>query len=277
MTSQTVDFVHLSDLHLSHAGAADPHLLTDTASALREVIATINARRPAPAFVVIAGDIVNHGDIASYRLARDILADLQPPVVHALGNHDNRSAFRAGLLGRSGGDEAPCCHETTVSGVQIIVLDSSVTGRVGGAISADQFDFLEAALARENGLPKLIVVHHPPALDDDPEMLWESLNAADTRRLAETLAGHRIEGILCGHTHFDRVIHWHGIPVIVGTGLHNGVDVAHAGGMRMVDAAGYAVCTLRPSGLSAAFVHLERGRRHLATISDERLRAFDRD
>lgn len=276
MPPHTVHFVHLSDLHLSSAGTSDPHLLTDTAATLRDVVAAIGQLSPAPAFVVVAGDLTNHGDVESYRLARELLDGLAVPVVLALGNHDSRAAFRAGMLDDEGG-EAPYCHDGVVGGVHVVVLDSSVAGRVGGAISTQQFTFLEAALARHGDLPRLVVVHHPPALDDDPEMLWESLNVADTLRLAKALEGHRVDGILCGHTHFDRVIHWHGMPVVVGTGLHNGVDIAHAGGLRMVEAAGFAVCALRPSGLSAAFVHLERSRRHLATIPAERLRAFDRD
>jgi len=275
LTANPIHFVHLTDLHISHPETCDPHLLTDTPATLRQVVDALGRLSPKPAFVVVSGDITNHGDAASYRLAREIMSKIDVPIVYALGNHDNRMAFRAEMLGLADGGGAPYCHDQLIAGVHVIVLDSSVPGRISGAISPDQFAFLEQALTLRTDFPKLLVIHHPPALEDDPEFRWESINPADTRRLADALRGHRVVGILSGHTHFDRVIHWNGVPVIVGTGLHNGVDITYSDGMRIVDAAGYALCTLRPSGLSAVFVQLERNRRELAILPAERLRAFE--
>lgn len=266
-------FLHLTDLHVSAPELKDPHLVSDTTATLAAVIALAQAARPRPAFIVASGDLTNHGDVASYRLLRQMMAAVDIPVVYALGNHDTRPGFYEGMLGRTDDPEAPFCHDRVIAGVHLVVLDSSVKGRIGGALSDDQFAFLEAALARHPEMQKIVVVHHAPALDERAS--WETLTAADSARLAATLRGRNVAGILSGHIHHDRVSNWHGIPVVVGTGQHNAVDPLYRAGLRVLAGSGLALCTLRPSGLTVAFVPLTPDRPQLALITPEQLAAFE--
>lgn len=263
-------FLHLTDLHVSDPSRPDPELSSDTLATLDRVIAGIAGMEIQPAFVVVSGDLTNRGDAESYRLVAERLARIPLPKVLALGNHDARGPFRETVLGGSGA--APYAHDLVLSGAHLIVLDSLQPGRIAGALEADQWGFLAAALDRHPGLPKLLVIHHPPALDPE-ELGWHSLNWADSERLGAMVEG-RVAGLLCGHVHVPRVTHWYGLPVVVGNGLHNMLDPAVADGLRVMDATGYGLCTLRPSGLTVEFVTLPHAGRELARLPMEMVRGF---
>ncbi|MCR9124661.1 MAG: metallophosphoesterase [Rhodobacteraceae bacterium] len=269
-------FIHLTDLHLSHPDVPDPGLHSDTVAALRQVVAAISAMVPAPDFVVASGDLTNHGDQPSYRLLREMLAPLAMPVVLALGNHDRREGFNA-VFG-DGPSPAPFFHETTLGGLHVITLDTGVPGHVAGAIDTDQRQFLVRALARQTDCARLLVLHHPPRMDDS-ELPWASLDSESSGWLAGALgearaAGARIAGILSGHIHINRVSHWHGVPVFVANGLHSTVDLLERRDLRVVEGTGFGIGTWRASGLSMAFVPVAPERRALLVIEEARLRAF---
>lgn len=273
--TQSVDFVLLSDLHVSHRLPADAGLLTDTSAALEEAIARIEALETPPAFVIIAGDLTNHGEPDAYRKLVPMLDRLSAPKILALGNHDTRPGFRSVMLEGDGDPDAPYLHELVVSGVHVIVLDSSLPGRISGALGTDQIDFLTRALANEPALPKLVVCHHPPHLDVG-EAGWHSLDAESSERLGAAVRGGKVAAILSGHVHCDSIIHWHGVPVVIGTGLHNAIDPTERSRVRMLDSAGFTLCRLRPSGLAVSFVPLPRGGAELAVLDADWLNTMDR-
>jgi len=270
MTEHT-SFVHLTDLHIGNPATDDPGLHSDTATTLAAILAEVKRVQPKPAFIVASGDLTNRGDLASYAELKRIFAEaaLDMPVLWALGNHDTRPGFYEGMLDQHDALDAPYCHDVVIGGLHIITLDTSSPMMIGGTIEAEQFDWLETTLAIYPELPKLIVAHHPPSLDEDAiDMEWEAISCADTIRLREVLAGHNVIGLLCGHIHFDRVSNWHGIPVVVGIGQHAATDVLHLPeGLRMVSAASFAIGTVRPSGLTISFVPMPADRRTLKQYS----------
>ena len=264
-------FIHLTDLHVSHPDLNDPHLQSDTPATLRRVVEVINAMEQQPDFVVASGDLTNQGDVQSYELVRDILAPLRAPLVMALGNHDKRAGFNAVFA--PGLADAPYFHDAPQGDLHVVTLDSSVPGKVAGALDAAQFDFLEAALKRHGDLPKLLIIHHPPRID--PEALaWGSLDQDSTNRLAEMLRGQNIAGILSGHVHVNQVSHWHGIPVVVSKGLHSTVDLTETRDLRIVEGTGFGIADWRPSGLAVSFVPLDPVAQQLALIDRQQLKSF---
>lgn len=272
--SENVTFVHLTDLHVADPAVADPGLHSNTNETLLRVKSMVMSLDPRPSFVVASGDLTNRGDVESFKQLRRLMADIDVPVIYALGNHDTRPGFYTGMLDRNAELDAPYFHDQVIDGIHIITLDSSEPGKIGGSIEPEQFDFIAQALDRHPELPKLIVVHHAPALDDDPGLEWESLTYRDSVRLAGMLKGRSVVGILSGHIHYDRVSHWNGIPVVVGTGQHCAMDILHTAELRMVNGASFALCTLRPSGLTVSFVPLPSDRRELVRHSYERLRNY---
>ncbi len=270
-----LNFIHLTDLHLSHPDLNDPGLNSDTVANLRLMVTQLCQMIPQPHFIVASGDLTNHGDEASYQMVRNILDSAGLPIVYALGNHDKRAAFRAIFPGVADNPcaDAPVYHQSIHGDLQVIALDSSQPGRVSGAICDEQFAFLEAGLRVAPERAKLLIIHHPPLIGD-ASLVWESLSQKDTDRLADTLRGHTIVAILSGHVHFNRVSHWHGIPVIVCNGLHATVDVLRPAGMQIREGTGFGYCTWQPSGITVSFVPLTPDRAVLGEISDDLLRSF---
>lgn len=267
-----IRFLHLTDLHISDPSRPDEELSSDTLATLDAVIEQIAGMDPAPAFVAISGDLTNHGDAESYRIAAERLARIDMPVRVTLGNHDRRETFRPAFLGDDG--DAPHVYDEVVAGVHLIGLDSLVPGRIAGRLDAEQFAFLDAALNRHPELPKIVVIHHPPALEPGAEITWHCLDWEDSTRLGAMIEG-RAQGLLCGHVHVPRVTFWHGVPVVVGNGLHNTIDPLVLDGMRVMEQVGYTLCTLRPSGLTAEFVTLPHAGRQLGHIPYEVMRSFE--
>lgn len=256
-----VDFLLISDLH--QGAADDPGLRSDTIANLRAVLDAAAGIRPRPAFALFAGDLANHGLPESYRRLKDELSRLDIPALYALGNHDDRASFREHFLGEADGSDAPFFHEAVLAGVHVVTLDSSVPGRISGALDEAQFAFLDAALDRHPDLPKLVMVHHPPALDPDAER-FEILDHADAGRLGDLIAGRGVAGLLCGHIHRDRVAMWRGVPVVTCTGLHcEIVEDAESDLLRHVRGVSFARCTLRGGDLAVRFVQLPTDRADL--------------
>jgi len=274
--TEKLTFVHLTDLHVGNPAVPDESLQSDTTTTLRTILGEVNRLRPIPAFVVVSGDLTNRGDDASYEAMKTIFAEanLPMPVLFALGNHDSRPAFYRAMLGETRDSTAPYDHDEVIGGLHLIVLDSTVAGRIGGALQPTQFTWLKDRLDAHPELPKLLVMHHGPMLDeDDPATEWESIGATATRQLRELVAGYKnIVGILSGHIHYDRVSNWYGIPLIVGIGQHNATDVVALGdGLRSLAGASLIVGTLRPSGLTVSFAPQPSDRRELGRMGAEGL------
>lgn len=266
-----IRIVHLTDLHVAGAEAGNGGPKADTAAAVARAVALVNAMDPAPDLVVVSGDLTNHGDAASYRLVKDLLAPLRAPVALALGNHDKRAPFAEVFLGAA--SEAPHQHETVVAGLHVVTLDTLVPGQVAGRLDAERIGFLEAALARHPGLPKLVVAHHPPRLTER-SLPWASLDAASTERLGAAIEGKGVVGVLSGHVHLDAVHLWRGVPVVTCIGLNSTVDLFETRDMRIVEGTSLGLVAIRPGGLSVAFAPLSPERRELSVLPEARLRAF---
>jgi 3',5'-cyclic AMP phosphodiesterase CpdA len=267
-----VTFIHLTDVHIGRPD--DTHLHSDTTENLRRAIAEIARIEPRPAFAIVSGDLANAGDPESYAALKAELDKLRMPVLCAIGNHDTREGFYRGFMGRTESLTDPYDHDVLVAGVHVITLDSSIPGAIGGDLDEAQFSWLADALQRHPDAARLIVIHHPPALDDHAsDTPWRMLPVSTSQRLAAMLAGQRVAGILSGHIHHDRFSQWHGMPLIVGNGLHAATDILDPEFLRMVRAASFGLGTLRASGLTMAVVPLPSDRAELARYPLAALRA----
>ena len=273
MTGKPLNFVQITDMHLSHPDLDDPDKRSDTVANLQLAIARITELSPRPEFVIASGDLVNLGDVASYQLVKEMLEKLNLPILYALGNHDKRAEFRQVFL-KEPNNDAPYFHRVAYGNLQIVTLDTSQPTRVSGGLCNAQFECLEQALRENPKQPTLLVFHHPPLIEEDT-FAWESLNQKDSDRLAATLQGHSLVGMICGHIHRDRICNWHGIPILFSCGLYASFDVLRGPDMLVDEGIGITFCTYRNSGLSATFIPLLPKRKSLGEITQERLKSFD--
>src|SRR6185295_18549360 len=81
-----------SDLHMLPEGGRIIGL--DPYERLLKGIRHVNARHPDAARVMLTGDLVHDGDVASYRRLRSLLCELRIPYSLTVGNHDFRPASK---------------------------------------------------------------------------------------------------------------------------------------------------------------------------------------
>ncbi|MFD8981698.1 metallophosphoesterase [Streptomyces sp. NPDC059564] len=167
--------------------------------------------------IVVTGDIADHGLLAEYEQARELLRSRHPVLV-CPGNHDDRAAFRQGLLGQPG-STAPINQVHRAAGFSIILCDSSIPGKDEGFIDDETLVWLEDVLAQSPGdVPVLIGFHHPPVLLHTPFV--DSLRQFGEQRLAAVVDRHpQVAALLCGHAHTAATATFAGRPLVVAPGV----------------------------------------------------------
>jgi 3',5'-cyclic AMP phosphodiesterase CpdA len=212
MTGRAVLIAQMTDIHVGFAPEdGDNELnLTRFRATLTRLIEGPNR----PDFLVLSGDITDHGDPESFAKTVGILRACPFPVLPMVGNHDSRE----GLLGafpQVVPAEGGFLHYVVDAGLglRIICLDTLEDGRHGGAFCAARAAWLVARLAEAPDTPTLIFMHHPPVvagidwMDPAPGEGWIT-------RLREVLEGQRqVQAIHCGHLHRQISARFVGIPL----------------------------------------------------------------
>ena len=211
--------LHLSDTHF----VADGPLYgsVESEANLRQLFDEVEASGGRPEAIVITGDLADKGEPLAYDRLRAVIepaaARLGAQVVWVMGNHDDRGAFRAGLLGQShlNADQlvSPIDRVTIVNGLRIIALDSTVPGHHYGEISDAQLDWLAEELSTPAPHGTILALHHPPV----PSVLDLAVlvELRDQSGLAEVLEGTDVRSIIAGHLHYSSTATFAGIPVSV--------------------------------------------------------------
>ncbi|MGY3691425.1 Icc protein [Bradyrhizobium sp. USDA 3240] len=224
MPSKPVLIAQISDLHIKPPGAL-AYGRVDTAKALERCVAALSAFEPAPDFVVISGDVVDTPSVEEYDYLKRLLAPLRLPFAGIPGNHDSRQWMREAF------PAAPYAHPTgaldqkiEVSGLDLLLLDSSVTGKPHGMLEPSTLQWLDAALATAVDRPALLFLHHPPFKGGIWHMDRQDLFNADA--LAEIVRRHpRVRLIACGHVHRAMLTTFAGIPVTLCPAPNHAVDL----------------------------------------------------
>ncbi|NEA61962.1 metallophosphoesterase [Streptomyces sp. SID12488] len=235
--------LHLSDIHINHAGAPNRHGV-DTTGSLRGMLADVRGLMGLGA-VVASGDLADSGAPEEYAVVRDLVGTFARergiPVFCTTGNHDERGAFAkalgSGHLDPAGGDradsrltsaEGELAASSTVDGHRIVTLDSLVPGKVYGYLGAAQLDWLRELLRTPTPHGTTVVLHHPPVTLDNA--LQRALGLANPADLADAVRGSDVRLILCGHFHLQIMGYLESVPVWVTPGVFNRIDLTGPAG-----------------------------------------------
>ena len=224
MTTRTAEYprpdhflLHISDTHVL---AGDGLLYDRVASErhLRTLFDEFEASGGRPEAIVFTGDLADRGEPEAYERIRAIVDPvaerLGAQVIWVMGNHDDRTAFRRGLLDEHFGAAArPVDRVDDVNGLRVITLDSTVPGYHHGEVAPEQLDWLAEELSIPAPHGTVLAMHHPPV----PSVLdlAASVELRDQAGLAEVVAGSDIRSIIAGHLHYSSTATFAGVPVSV--------------------------------------------------------------
>lgn len=225
---------HLSDTHLRDP--ADPLVrgLVDPRPALAEALAAAAAHSPEA--LLFTGDLSDDGTPESYaelrRLVEPAAERIGAKVIWVNGNHDDRAAFRSGLLAAPPSD-APINTVHWLGGLRLLCLDTTVPGADHGRVAPESLAWLAEQLAEPAPEGTLLAMHHAPLpVVQDLAASWELL---EQQVLAEALRGSDVRAILAGHFHQSGFGSIAGIGVHAATSLAYAQDLATGRGMRGQD------------------------------------------
>jgi len=208
--------LHISDTHLL-AGGGRLYDRVEADRHLRTLFDEFEASGGRPEAIVFTGDLADRGEPEAYAQLRAIVdpaaVRLGAQVIWVMGNHDDRDAFRRGLLGDAAGGFRPIDRVDDVNGLRVITLDTTVPGHHHGALRGEQLDWLAEELAIPAPHGTILAMHHPPA----PSVLdlAVSVELRDQSALAEVVEGTDIRSIIAGHLHYSSTATFAGIPVSV--------------------------------------------------------------
>lgn len=207
-TSSSV-LVQLSDPHVVAPGRLLAGRI-DTPALLAQAVAAVLDLRPAPAAVVVSGDLVDAGSVDEYAHLRRLLEPLPQPVWLMPGNHDLAASLRevfpdhAELQAPADEDAALApfvLWDRRVGALRLLALDTVVPGAPHGRLCPRRLAWLERRLSQAPSLPTVLAMHHPPFRTGIGHMdAMSLLEGAD--ELASLLTRHpQVERVICGHLH----------------------------------------------------------------------------
>lgn len=251
------------------AHLSDPHLIPgerllgghiDTVAQFRTCLERVATSGIPFDAVVVSGDVADQGEPEAYALFRELV----DPVVERLGaelvvtggNHDERAPLAQGLYGVE--TDEPQDRVTWVNGLRIVDVDTALPGYHHGGLSDLQYDWLARELESRAQHGTLLVMHHPPIVYRSPVM--QLLDFDDPARLADTLAGTDVRGILSGHLHVTTFGTLGGVPVFVAGGVSYVDDVGVPGDdlMAIDGPQSWSIVEVHPDQVLATVVPVEQ-------------------
>lgn len=196
MASQTqpIRVVQLSDSHL-FADEQGKLLGLSTEYSLLKVLELIRKEQPAIDVVLATGDLSQDGSAASYIRFHHHMQQFSAPVYWLPGNHDLTDVM---FRGQVAGQISPCIID--VGNWRVILLDSTIRGKVPGYMSNQELAFLRQSLATAGDRHVLIALHHQPVPIGAVWLDTQIVGNAD-EFWAEVDQSTHVRAVIWGHVH----------------------------------------------------------------------------
>ncbi|MCF6283313.1 MAG: 3',5'-cyclic-AMP phosphodiesterase [Candidatus Polarisedimenticolaceae bacterium] len=187
--------MQISDTHIT---ADEAHRLVglNTLNAFKQVIEHAKQHLSQTDLVIATGDLTHDSTDIGYSVLQTQLERLNAPIYYLPGNHDRTDQLLASCAKHQG-----TFPFTLQQGAwAIILLDTSVIGKVSGHISERQLADLDQTLSEHADKHTLIALHHHPVKIGSAWMDNIALKNADA--LFAVLDKHpQVKGALYGHIH----------------------------------------------------------------------------
>lgn len=240
-----ITIAHLSDIHYNPTDTGQiSTMLREKGLIVEKLLTTCleTLKTRNPDIVLITGDITHEGSAENYRYVKERISDALPdtPVLCAMGNHDNRAAFRVGFLGEapSGG---PYYSSVSVKGYRFISLDSAYEKGLEGVFRKDALDYLEELITKPAARGNMLLMHHPVMA------AVKAMGLTMDTRFSNLLKSGKITAMFNGHVHGSYTGTVYGVPQFTTDSLKTGCDCT-ADTLAYNDRAGYQIVTFDRKG-----------------------------
>jgi Icc protein len=225
----TVLLAQLTDTHVLDPASDEPRYVDNNAR-LVEAVDSLNTETMTPDAVLATGDLANWGNQPEYDRLIEIMDELNAPLLPLPGNHDDRDRLRASFPSVPWDDTRHASWTTTIGGVFILGLDSTIPGEPGAEFDSDREKWLISRLAEaeSSGAEQVVLaLHHPPFVTGISWM--DNAGFLGLDRLESVLEESTVCRVVCGHLHRPISSAVAGIPTQVGisTIQHVALDLNH--------------------------------------------------
>jgi hypothetical protein len=188
-------FVQLSDTHWGFSG---PQINPDAEGTLKKAVATVNALRHQPDFIVFTGDLTHTTDDPLERRKRlrefrDIAATLKVKDVRFMPGEHDASLDQGKAYREFFGDPT---YAFDHKGIHFIVLDN--VSDPAALIGEEQLAWLKSDLDRLDRQAPIVVFTHRPLFDLYPQWDWATRDGA---KAIELLMPYPNVTVFYGHIH----------------------------------------------------------------------------
>lgn len=187
--------LQITDTHL-FSDCSDTLLGLDTRVSLRAVVDLACAEDRSPDLVLATGDLAQDASADAYGQLAEELCRLGAPVYWAPGNHDDQAVAARVLNAGVFAAERSCC----LGNWQVILLDSTVPGAVGGRLAQAELERLSACLEAYPEHHALVCLHHQAVAVGSRWLDAIGLsNSADLLQVTDRFP--QVRALLWGHAH----------------------------------------------------------------------------
>jgi Icc protein len=186
--------VQITDCHLGER-IGSRLLNLDTDQSLAAVLDLVRAQQPRIDVLLATGDLSDQGSVAAYRRVLHATRDVGEQARWLSGNHDDPT-----VMGKALGSDVRLQRNLLVGNWQIIMLDTSVRGEVGGFLATAELAALRTCLDAHPDRFALVCLHHHVMPIGcawlDRQMV---INAHAFWSLLDTYS--QVRAVLSGHVH----------------------------------------------------------------------------
>lgn len=244
-----VRLVQVTDSHI-FAEAEGCLLGLNTRVSFEAVCDRLEREEWRPDALLATGDLSQDASPESYQYLAEYFKSMKIPTFWLPGNHDNPETMDVYLSN----SHVFSAKQLLIGHWQIILLDTSVKGKVHGRLHDAQLEFLQTSLNRYPDKHTLVCLHHQPLAVGS---LWlDQIGLKNSQDFKQVLENHpQVKGVIWGHVHQETELMINGVQWIATPSscvqFTPGSDEFSAG----TEAPGYRYLNLYSDGRIESVVH----------------------